>query len=77
MAEGLLRHFYGDRFEVFSAGATPTRVHPLAIKAMSEFGIDISGQTSKSIDELRARLPNLLSDILSLHLRARIKVAII
>jgi arsenate reductase len=50
MAEGLLRHFYGDRHEVFSAGTNPTSVHPLAIKAMSEIGIDISKQYSKSID---------------------------
>ena len=55
MAEGLLRHFYGDRYEVFSAGATPTRVHPLAVKAMAEIGIDISGQSSKSIDEFRGK----------------------
>jgi arsenate reductase len=55
MAEGLLRYFYGEKYEVFSAGATPTRVHPLAIKAMAEIGIDISGQSSKSIDEFRGR----------------------
>jgi len=55
MAEGLLRHFYGDRYEAFSAGATPTRVHPLAIKAMAEIGIDISGQSSKSIEEFQGR----------------------
>ena len=53
MAEGLLRHFYGDKYEVFSAGTNPTRVHPLAIKAMAEIGIDISKQYSKSIDEFR------------------------
>ena len=46
MAEGLLRHFYGERYEAFSAGATPTKVHPLAIKAMAEIGIDITGQSS-------------------------------
>jgi arsenate reductase len=55
MAEGLLRHFYDDKYEVFSAGATPTRVHPLAVKAMAEIRIDISGQSSKSIDEFRGR----------------------
>jgi arsenate reductase len=55
MAEGLLRHFYGDRYEAFSAGATPTKVHPLAIKVMTEIGVDISGQSSKSIDEFRGR----------------------
>ena len=53
MAEGLLRHFYGEKYEVFSAGSTPTRVHPLAIKVMNEIGIDISKQSSKSIEEFR------------------------
>lgn len=51
MAEGLLRHLGGDRFEVFSAGVNPTEVNPLAIKVMSEMGIDISKQQSKSIKE--------------------------
>lgn len=55
MAEGLLRHFYGDRYEAFSAGATPIKVHPLAIKVMAEIGVDISGQSSKSIDEFRGK----------------------
>jgi len=55
MAEGLLRHYYGDRYEAFSAGATPTKVHPLAIKVMAEIGIDISGQSSKNIEEFRGR----------------------
>lgn len=51
MAEGLLRALGGDRFEVFSAGAKPAGyVHPLAIKAMQEIGIDISAHASKSID---------------------------
>jgi len=53
MAEGLLRHFYGEKYEVFSAGSTPTQVHPFAIKVMAEIGIDISKQTSKSIEEFR------------------------
>lgn len=50
MAEGLLRRFGGDRFEAFSAGTEATRVRPLAIKAMAELGIDISGQQSKTLD---------------------------
>jgi arsenate reductase len=54
-AEGLLRHFYGDQYEVFSAGATPTQVNPFAIKAMAEIGIDISKQYSKSVEEFRNR----------------------
>ncbi len=51
MAEGLLRHDAGDRFEVFSAGTKPTQVRPEAIAVMKEIGIDISGHRSKSVDE--------------------------
>ena len=53
MAEGLLRHLYGEKYEVFSAGSNPTLVNPFAIKVMAEIGIDISKQTSKSIEEFR------------------------
>ncbi len=51
MAEGLLRHMAGDRFEVASAGVSPTRVRPEAIESMREIGIDISAHHSKSVDE--------------------------
>ena len=51
IAEGLLRHFHGDSFEVFSAGVEPSFVRPEAIQIMSEIGIDISSYRSKSIDE--------------------------
>jgi arsenate reductase len=51
MAEGLLRHDGGDRFEVFSAGTKPSRVRPEAVEVMRELGIDISGHRSKSVDE--------------------------
>ncbi|HUP64821.1 MAG TPA: arsenate reductase ArsC [Thermoanaerobaculia bacterium] len=51
MAEGLLREMAGDRYEVASAGTERTRVHPLAIEAMREIGIDISGHSSKTLDE--------------------------
>jgi arsenate reductase len=50
MAEGLLRNAAGDRFEAHSAGTEATRVRPLAIRAMDELGIDISKQTSKTLD---------------------------
>lgn len=50
MAEGLLRHGYGHRFEAFSAGINPTDVNPYAVQVMDEIGIDISRQQSKSID---------------------------
>jgi arsenate reductase len=51
MAEGLLRHEGGDRFEVFSAGTKPSHVRPEAIAVMAEIGLDISGHRSKSVDE--------------------------
>ncbi|HVP17220.1 MAG TPA: arsenate reductase ArsC [candidate division Zixibacteria bacterium] len=53
LAEALLRHLYGEKYEVFSAGSNPTQVNPFAIKVMAEIGIDISKQTSKSIEEFR------------------------
>lgn len=52
IAEGLLRHIAGDRFDVYSAGIEPTEVHPLAIKVMKEIAIDISNQSSKSASSL-------------------------
>ena len=50
MAEGLLRHLAGDRFEAHSAGTEATRVRPLALRAMAELGIDLSAQQSKTLD---------------------------
>ena len=63
MAEGLLRHLYGDRYEVFSAGSTPSQVNPHAIKALAEIGVDISNQRSKSIDEFRNRSMDLVVSV--------------
>lgn len=51
MAEGLLRHDAGDRFEVESAGTKASSVRPEAIAAMREIGIDISAQRSKNVEE--------------------------
>ncbi len=48
MAEGLLRAWGGDRYDVHSAGSEATEVRPLAIRAMAELGIDITGQHSKT-----------------------------
>jgi arsenate reductase len=50
MAEGLLRHLGGDRFEAMSAGTEATRVRPLAVRAMEEIGVDVSGQESKTLE---------------------------
>ncbi len=52
MAEGLLRALAPDRFEVTSAGTEATRVHPLAVRAMDERGIDLRGHRSKTVDTL-------------------------
>jgi len=52
MAEGILRQAAGDLFEVHSAGSKPAGyVHPKAIQALSEIGIDISAHTSKHMNE--------------------------
>jgi arsenate reductase len=52
IAEGLLGHLAGDRFEAYSAGLDPTdEIHPCAIEAMKEVGIDISGQSPKGLKE--------------------------
>ena len=52
MAEGFLRALAGEQFDVESAGTEKTSVNPLAIRAMAERSIDISGHTSKVIDGL-------------------------
>lgn len=55
MAEGFLRHLAGDRFEVASAGTEATGVHPLAVRAMGEVGIDLSTHVSKILGALPDR----------------------
>ena len=52
MAEGLARQLYGAKAQVQSAGSTPSKVNPLAIQALAELGIDISGQFSKSVNDI-------------------------
>lgn len=51
MAEGLLRHLAGDRFEVASAGTHPAGLNPDAVEVMKEIDIDISWHRSKRVDE--------------------------
>ena len=53
IAEGYLRHFAGDKAEVYSAGVETHGVNPRAIQTMKEDGIDISGHTSNNINEYR------------------------
>jgi arsenate reductase (thioredoxin) len=55
MAEGLLGHDAGDRFEVESAGTRPGHVRPEAIAVMKELGINISGHRSKHVDEFQGQ----------------------
>ena len=51
MAEGLLRHFYGSRYDAQSAGTDPAVLNPKAVQVMAEIGIDISRQHSKSVSK--------------------------
>ena len=51
MAEGMLRAWAGDRFEVASGGTEATGVRPEAIAVMAELGIDISGHASKTVEQ--------------------------
>ena len=53
MAEGLLNHFHGDCFRGYSAGTEATRVHPYAVRALADIGIDISGYRSKTVEEFQ------------------------
>ncbi len=58
MAEGLLRHIAGNRFEAMSAGLEPKdEVHPLAVEVMREIGIDVGGQKPKAVDAYLGRVP--------------------
>ena len=56
MAQGILREIAGDLLDVQSAGSDPAGfVHPLAIRALAEIGIDISSHTSKHLKEFTDR----------------------
>jgi arsenate reductase len=58
MAEGFLRAYQGDRYDVHSAGTEPRpEVHPLAVRVMGEVGIDISGHRPKSLSLYLGRAP--------------------
>ena len=51
IAEGLFKNEAKDKFNVYSAGSHPSRIHPASIKVMSEWGIDITNQRSETIDK--------------------------
>ena len=53
MAEGFLRHLYGDRYEAYSAGTKPSHLNPYAVRVMAEVGVDISQHRSKGLDEFQ------------------------
>ncbi len=53
MAEGLLRYFYGNYYDVYSAGTLPTGVNEYAKIVMEEIGIDISFHRSKNVDDFK------------------------
>ncbi len=56
LAEGVLRAAVGEAAEVASAGSVPAGfVHPVAVEVMAEIGIDISGHTSKHLNEFLER----------------------
>jgi arsenate reductase len=61
MAEGLVNHFLDQLWEAHSAGTAPAGyVHPLAVEAMGELGVDISAGRSKMVDEFRDVPPDLV-----------------
>jgi arsenate reductase len=55
MAEALVNHDLGDRFEAYSAGTAPKTPHPAALKVLAETGIDHSGARSKSLEEFEGQ----------------------
>ncbi len=56
MAEALLRHHAGDRFEAYSAGLEPKGIHPYTEKVMQEIDIPLTGQYSKDVREYMGKL---------------------
>jgi arsenate reductase len=55
MAEALLRHLAGERYEALSAGVEPKGVHPLTVEVLRERGVDAGGLRSKHVDEFLGR----------------------
>lgn len=61
MAEGLVNHYLSERWQAYSAGSAPSgSVHPLAVRSMAELDIDISGNTSESVEAYRELDPHLV-----------------
>lgn len=53
LGEALLRHFYGDRFEAYSAGVEPGKLNPYVVMVMEEMGVDMSSHRAKNADEFK------------------------
>jgi len=53
MAEGWARHLKSDEFDAYSAGIETHGLNPRAVRVMAEAGVDITGQSSKHVDELK------------------------
>ena len=71
IAEGLLGHLAGDRFEAYSAGLDPTdEIHPCAVEAMREVGIDISGESPKGLKEYMGKQSSTTSSSCARGLRS-------
>ena len=70
LAEGILKKELGDAFRIESAGSKPAGyVHPLAIKALAEIGIDISGNRSKHLDEFSMTISRRSSPYAAMRIR--------
>ncbi len=57
MAHGWLKHLGADQFRVYSAGVKPGTLHPMAVKAMAEVGIDIADHVAEGIDKYLGHIP--------------------
>lgn len=55
IAEGLLKHIHGDKYDVYSAGIDPKRINPLTIEVMAEIGINISNYSSQHLKEFQGQ----------------------
>lgn len=53
LAEALMRMLFGECYEAYSAGVTPSQVNPYAIKVMEQLGVDMSTHRSKNIEEFK------------------------
>lgn len=65
MAEGLAKNIFGDEYKIESAGSKPTEINPYSIQALDEVGIDISSQTSKSLDSIETQQVDLVITLCS------------